>query len=442
MSSRLTESAMYRHAWTTPALDNVLGEDARLRSWLHILTTLAICQAELGIIPAEAAAGIRAHAKVEDLDLDFVAERTRTTSHSVLGLIEGLQRILPPEAREYIYYGITVQDLTDTWFGLAMRDVSAIVRADLVRVRAACVRLAREFRDTPMAGRTHGQSGSPISFGLKAATWADETSRNIDRLDQGLPRWAAGQLAGSTGGLAFFAAQGPPLRASLCAALGLADPGISWTATRDRIAEYGSTLSLISASLARVGNEIYELQRPEIAELGEPVNLAVVGSITMPHKRNPEFSEHLDTLSRVARAAAGGLADGVVSSHERDGRSWKAEWAFLPDVSLVTGKAAALAAELLEGLVVDPVAMRRNLGADATWASEQVLVQLSLRMGKHSAQALLQEIYAEGPDDLPARIAERSGVDVTTVLGWVSTPDISTAAAMTDAVIERESTHP
>ena len=187
---------MYRHAWTTPALDDVLGEEARLRSWLHILATLAECQVDLGIIPAQAAAGIRAHALVEDLDLDFVAERTRATSHSVLGLIEGLQRILPPESREYIYYGITVQDLTDTWFGLLMRDVSAIIRTDLLRVRAACLRLAREFRDTPMAGRTHGQTGSPISFGLKAATWADETSRNIDRLDQGVARWAVGQLAG------------------------------------------------------------------------------------------------------------------------------------------------------------------------------------------------------------------------------------------------------
>jgi len=438
MSSRLTESSMYRHAWTTPALDEVLGDDARLRSWLHILSTLAQCQADLGIIPADAAAGISDHAKVDDLDLDFVAERTRATSHSVLGLVDGLRRILPAEAREFIYYGITVQDLTDTWFGLVMRDVSAIVRSDLVRVRAACLRLAREFRDTPMAGRTHGQIGSPISFGLKAATWADETSRNIDRLDQGLPRWAVGQLAGSTGGLAFFADQGPPLRASFCQALGLADPGISWTATRDRIAEFGSTLSLISASLARVGNEIYELQRPEIAELGEPLNAQVVGSITMPHKRNPEFSEHLDTLSRVARAAASGLVDGVISSHERDGRAWKAEWAFLPDLSLATGKAAALAAELLEGLVVDPVAMRRNLGADAAWASEQILVQLSLRMGKHRAQALLQELYAESPHDLPARIVQRSGVDLVTVLGWMSVPDISTAAAMVDAVVARE----
>jgi adenylosuccinate lyase len=442
MTSRLTESSTYRHGWTTPALDAVLGEDARLRSWVRIIATLAECQAGLGIIPVSAAVAIAEDASADRLDLEAIAARTRESSHSVLGLIEGLQGMLPAEAREYVYFGITVQDLTDTWFGMVMRDVAAIVRADLLRVEAACLRLAHEHRETVMAGRTHGQVGSPITFGLKAATWADEAARNIDRLDEGVRRWAVAQLAGSTGGLAFFGEQGPGLRASFSAALGLGDPGVSWTSTRDRTAEFGATLGLVTGSLARIGNEIYELQRPEIAELSEPVNPAIVGSITMPHKRNPEYSEHLDTLFRVARAAAGGLMEGTAASHERDGRAWKAEWAFLPDVALAAGTAASLCAELVEGLVAHPDAMRRNLGDDASWASEQVLIHLSARLGKHRAQALLQTVFASGRADVALAIAESAAIDVADVRAWMSAPATATATAMADGVVARAGRRP
>jgi adenylosuccinate lyase len=442
MTSRFTESEMYRHSWTTPALDEILSEDARLRTWLRILATLAECQAGLGIIPAAAAAAIAEDSQSERLDLEAIAARTRESSHSVLGLIEGLQGMLPDQAREYVYYGITVQDLTDTWFGIVMRDVTAILRADLLRVKAACLRLAHEHRDTVMAGRTHGQIGSPITFGLKAATWADEASRNIDRLDEGVHRWAVAQLAGSTGGLAFFGEHGPPLRALFSAALSLGDPGISWTSTRDRTAEFGATLGLVTGALARIGNEIYELQRPEIAELSEPINSAVVGSITMPHKRNPEYCEHLDTLSRVARAAAGGLLEGTTASHERDGRAWKAEWAFLPDVALAAGTAASLCAELLEGLVVHPDAMLRNLSGESSWASEQVLVQLSVRLGKHRAQALLQAAFAVEGTDAARTIAESAAIDVADVRAWMSAPQTATATAMADAAVVRLGSRP
>src|SRR4029450_10243726 len=103
-----------------------------------------------------------------------------------------------------------------------------------------------------------------------------------------------------------------------------------------------------------------ELQRPEIGELSEAPSASTVGSITMPHKRNPEASEHLDTLGRIARAAAGVLVEGMVCGHERDGRAWKAEWAALPDLALAAGTAAALAPRLVGGGVVHAARRRRH----------------------------------------------------------------------------------
>jgi adenylosuccinate lyase len=439
VATRLTESSAYAHLWQTPALVEIFDERRRLQAWLDILVALAAAQAELGLIPAEAAAQVAGHARAERLDLDLVAAETRRTAHSTLGLIRGLQRLLPEPAREYVYYGATVQDVTDTWFGLVMRDVGALVRADLARAHATLLRLAAVHRDTVMAGRTHGQPGAPITFGFKAATWADEIGRHLVRLDEGAPRWAVGQLAGAVGVLGFFEPDGVALRRLFCARLGLGDPGISWTATRDRVAEFGGVLSLAAGTLARIGNEVYELQRPEIGELSEAPSEATVGSITMPHKRNPEACEHLDTLARIARAAAGMLAEGMVCGHERDGRAWKAEWVALPDVALAVGTAASLAADLVSGLVVHASRMRANLDrAGGRWASERVLAELSRRLGKHRAQEVLQEALASVPDgDLVDVLVARGVADPADLAEWVRVPAVGTAAAMVDAVVAR-----
>ena len=196
-----------------------------------------------------------------------MAEGTRATGHSTLGLIHALQRVLPSPAGDAIYLGATVQDLTDTWTSLAMRSVGGIRLARPVRPRGHAADLAERHRDTLMAGRTHGQPGAPTTFGWKAASWADELRRHLDRLHEGAPRWLVGQLGGGVGTLAAHGDRGLAVRRRFAAELGLADPGISWLTARDRVAEVASVLAMVTGTLARIGGEVYELQRPEIGEL-------------------------------------------------------------------------------------------------------------------------------------------------------------------------------
>jgi adenylosuccinate lyase len=421
-------------------LDRLFDERSRLQCWLDILAALARAQASLGIIGADSARLITEHADAGRLDLERIAAETRRTGHSTLGLIHELQRILPDPAREHVYYGATVQDVSDTWFGMVMRDVGALVAEKLWVLEGALLVLATTHRDTGMVGRTHGQPGAAITFGFKVAGWADELRRHQDRLAEGRGRWAVGQLAGAVGALGFYA-DGLEVRRRFCADLGLADPGISWLTSRDRIAEFGHLLAMVCATLARVGGEVYELSRPEIGELRETRPAGNVSSITMPHKRNPEGSEHLDTLSRLVRAHACLLLEGMDQQHERDGRGWKAEWVSLPEVCELTVTAVDLARSVIDGLEVNPAAMASNLSAGGEGMhSEQILSALSEVRGKHAAQELMAEVEASGAVDgqgWAAAVAARAGLEPSRVAAWESTPAVGAAAAMVDIVLSR-----
>lgn len=434
MAGHLIDSLVFGHQWSTPESREIFDEPARVRRWVEVVVALAGAEAELGIIPEESARRIATLAE-HDLDLPAIAERTRVTGHSTLGLIQVLQELLPGVAAEHVYYGATVQDVTDTAQSLEIRAVMRELWRDLHRIEDALITLAETHRDTPMVGRTHGQPGAPITFGFKVATWLDELGRGMERLARGRDRWAVGELGGAVGVLGFFGAEALPLRSAYCRRLGLAEPAISWLTTRDRLADFAQSVATVVTTLGRIANEVYALSRAEIAELREPTTAATVGSITMPHKRNPEVSEQVVTLARLVRAQAGVLTETMIGEHERDGRSWKTEWAVLPELAHYALAATAMARSLTAGLEVDADRMAANLAATGTASSERLLGVMSGRLGKHRAQALLHEAY---------RTSTATGRSLREVLAGAAEPEelavldgvhTGAAGAMTDAVL-------
>ena len=408
MGSHMTDSVLYGHLWGTDEMRGLFDERARVQSWLDILAALAAAQAEVGLVPTDAAEAIAGHADVGLLDLDEVAAETRATGHSTLGLIRCLGRLLPDSAADFVSYGATVQDVTDTWTALVLRDVAGIVDRDLARAIAAATDLAARHRDTLMPGRTHGQPGLPITFGFKAAGWAAELGRHRDRLTEGRPRWEKVQLGGALGTMEFWGDSALPLRQAFARRLGLAAPDLPWITARDGVAEFANMLALVTATLAKIGQEVYELQRPEIGELREPFTPGQYGSITMPHKRNPELSEHLVTLARLVRGNAGLAVEGMVAEYERDGRAWKTEWVLLPESCLYAGAALDMGNRLLAGLEVDADRMRRNLDAQGGYPlSEPVMRALAAKIGKPAAHQLVYEVALAG---------RQRGVDLRTAL--------------------------
>ena len=396
MSVHISDSAIFRNSWGTPELRALFDDTALTGGWIEVMVALAETQAEFGLIPSAAARQIADACRVVKLDGVFFAEVREDfecTHHSLLGLIRALQRRFPGDSGEWLCYGATVQDITDTHTARILVKVREEVQGELARIAVTLCELASRYRDTPMCGRTHGQPGVPITFGFKAAGWLDEVQRHRQRLKEVGTRIGVGQLAGGVGSLSSLGPEALTLQQRFLEKLGLAAPAISWTASRDRLAEWLNLLAMIAATADRIGHEIYNLQRPEIGELSEGFVPGTVGSITMPQKRNPEISEHLGTLSRTVRYQAAHMAENLVHDHERDGRSWKGEWAILPSACLSTGKALALLHDLLAHLEVHEERMRDNLLATKGFVhAERVMLALTAKLGKQSAHALVYRV--------------------------------------------------
>jgi len=402
MSVHISDSAIFRNSWGTPELRALFDDAALTAGWIEVMVELAETEAEFGLIPAAAASQLAIACRDVSLDDVFfteVREDFERTNHSLLGLIRALQRRCPGDSGEWLCYGATVQDITDTHTARILVKVRDIFADQLVRIATVLCGLARRYRDTPMCGRTHGQPGLPITFGFKAAGWLDEIQRHRQRLDEVGTRMGVGQLAGGVGSLSSFGPDALALQRRFLQKLGLTAPAVSWTASRDRLAEWLNVLALIAATADRIGHEIYNLQRPEIGEVCEGFVPGTVGSITMPQKRNPEIAEHLGTLARVVRYQATHMSENLVHDHERDGRAWKGEWVLLPGACLATGKALALLHDLLEHLEVNAERMRDNLLATKGFVqAEQVMLTLSPKLGKQRAHALVYRVAMEATE--------------------------------------------
>ncbi len=395
MSTTILDSVVYGSLWTSSTLTPLFEEAERTRALLEILAVLAEVEGEHGVVPIDAARGIAETCRSIVVEAAFLEELRRgreASGHSTAGLLRAVAGRCPAASGEWVHFGATVQDVTDTWLMSTLAAARRFFERQLSEIERSLSQMAAEHRDTVMLGRTHGQQGLPITFGFKVAGWAAEIRRHRTRLAELRPRLEVGQLAGGVGSLSALGPDGLAVQAAFCARLGLAAPDFTWTASRDVIAEWAFVLTLVCGTADRIGHEVYNLQRAEIGELSEASPAGAIGSLTMPQKRNPELSEHLGTLARIVRHQAACLAEGLVHDHERDGRSWKVEWHVVPELTLLAGRAVELLAALSNGLVVHADRMRRNVEATRGLVlSEALMLAVAARCGRETAHRLVHE---------------------------------------------------
>jgi 3-carboxy-cis,cis-muconate cycloisomerase len=329
------------------------------------------------------------------------------------------------EAGRYVHWGATTQDIMDTAVVLQIRDALALIDADLAELRDILVRLARRYRDTPMAGRTHLQQALPITFGYKAAVWLSMFDRHAGRLAQLRPRVLVGQLAGAAGTLASLGDRGLEVQQALMEELGLGVPAATWHVARDGLAEAVGFLGLLTGSLGKVAYDVMLMASTEVGEVREPFVAGRGASSTMPQKRNPISSELIVAAAKAVRNHAGLMLDAMVQDHERATGPWHAEWIALPESFVLTAGALQQAKFMLGGLVVDEARMRSNLGMTAGLiVAEAVMMGLAPHLGRNAAHDV---VYAA------CRIVERNGGRLADVLAGTS----EVSAALDPAALER-----
>ena len=390
MSVSPIDSSVYGDLFTTPAMRAVFSDEARLQRMLDVEAALARAQARLGLIPAAAGKEISAKAEIARFDLAEIGRGTALVGYPIVPLTKALSRACEGNAGRWVHWGATTQDIIDTALVLQVRDGLELIRDDLASIEAALADLARRYRDTPMAGRTHAQHALPITFGFKCALWLDPLQRHADRLARLRREIAVVQFGGAVGTLASLRADGIRVMTALAEELGLGAPPIAWHVARDRLAEVVSFLGLLTGSLGKIATDIALLMQAEIGEVAEPYQEGRGGSSTMPQKRNPIACEFILAGAKNVRQLVPVMLDAMVQDHERATGPWHAEWIALPQAFALTAGALHHARAILEGLVVDPERMRRNLGITRGMISaEAVMMALAPEVGREDAHHLV-----------------------------------------------------
>ena len=364
---------------------------AQLQAMLDVEAALAEAEADVGVVPAACVAPIKAAADADLYDRARLAEEAAGDGNPVIAVVRHLTARVAaadPVAARYVHWGATSQDVMDTGLALQLRDAVPAVAGHLRRAERAAAGLARRHADATMPGRTWLQQATPITFGLKAAGWADALGRTRRELEAALDRALALQLGGAAGTLAALGTRGLAVTDALAARLDLRPAATPWHAHRDRFAQLGCALGVASGAAGKIARDLSLLAQTEVGEAAEGATAGRGGSSTMPQKRNP-------VSASVALAAAGrtpglvaALLGAMVQEHERGLGGWQVEWDVLPELVLVTAGGTRATADALEGLSVDTGRMRANLGASGGGLlAEAVAMALAEAVGKHEGHA-------------------------------------------------------
>ena len=376
----------------------------RLARALKVEAALAATEAELGMIPREAAVGIEKAATLDHVSLARVDELERSLRHDVMAIVRALAEAAGPSGR-WVHYGATSADITDTALALELQESVRVLRGDLTELAKDLTAQARHHRGTPEIGRTHGQHGAPMSFGYKMAVSAAEILRHRRRLDELAPRLLVGKMAGALGTGAGFGPHAVAVESGVMKRLGIgADEAPTQIVGRDRIAEFTNFLALVASSAERIATEIRNLQRTEIAEVAEPFDEErQVGSSTMAQKRNPTVSENVTSLARLVRAFALPPMENMVQWHERDLANSANERIVLPHAILLTDDLLTKLSDVVRGLKVDPARMaaeiERTGGAAMT---ENLMLALTVKgLARAEAHEILRNLTRAAGDGAP-----------------------------------------
>jgi adenylosuccinate lyase/3-carboxy-cis,cis-muconate cycloisomerase len=399
MNVGMFESFVTGH-WFSSEAKRIWSDVATLQAWLDVEAALARAQAELGIIPADAAATIAAKADARCFDLKRLSDDIAFAQHPLVPVLRQFEALCGEPAAGFIHWGATTQNIFDTAASMQMLHTHRLLAGHLDMAIAALGKLALTHQATVMPGRTHGQHALPMTFGFKLAGWIDELDRDRERLNQRLAASFTACMGGAIGTFAAMAGMGRKVEARMAEQLGLTPAGLPMRSSYDRASDYIAALGLLAGTAQKIAQDVVFMQRTEIGEAAEAFHLGKVGSSTMAQKRNPSTAQLLTSLARMLRARVPVALEAMVRIDEGDSSASNVTDTLLPEVAIIATSIAETLGTLTQGLVVHPEAMHRNLElTKGLIVSEAVMMRLTQRMGRHQAHHLLYEAAQRAQSD-------------------------------------------
>src|SRR5262249_28872324 len=386
MNATAIDSAVFRNIFSTEPMRHVFSDENRIQKYLDFEAALARAQARLGIIPQNACDEIVKHCFVAQFDMAKIRSQTERIGYPVLPVVQQLVALCKDGLGEWCHWGATTQDITDSATIMQIREALALIAQEIAGISDARAGRAKKHRDTPMAGRSNLQQAVPITFGYKMATMLAGFERQKQRLAELRARVLVFEFGGAAGTLSSLGRDGLKVQVELAKELGLAQPEIAWHTVRDRIAEVGCFLGLVTGLCGKIALDVKLIIQTEVEEVFEPFHEGRGSSSTMPQKRNPISSVYVTALTSVVRQHGAARLDAMVEDHERATGPWEIEWIVLPEIFSLSAGALAQTRFLLTGLQVDEKRMRANLDITrGLIVSEAVMMGLGPHLGRQYA---------------------------------------------------------
>ena len=376
------------------AIKEVFGETSKLQYLLDVEAALARAHAAVGNISKKAADEISKKASVKYVTVKRVNEIEKEIRHDIMAVTKALSEVCSGDAGKSVHLGATSYDIVDTANALQFAAATDLIKAEVREMRVTLVGLAKEYKNTIMAGRTHGQYSIPITFGLKMAVYAMEVDRHLERLHECKSRLLVGKMSGAVGSGAAMGKHALKIQELVMADLKLGtEEAATQIVGRDRYIELLSVLANIASSMEKFATEIRNLQRSEIGEVSEAFEAKKqVGSSTMPQKRNPILCEQICGLARVIRSFIIPAYENAIQWHERDLCNSSSERFILPHSLIMTDWIVFQMNKVFKSLQVYPERMRENLeNSKGLPMAEAVMTKLVEKgMGRGDAHELIR----------------------------------------------------
>jgi 3-carboxy-cis,cis-muconate cycloisomerase len=387
--------------FASEAMRAAFSDRALLQAMLDFEAALARAEARTGVIPDSAVRPICDACRADLYDIAAIGRAAALAGNPAIPLVKALNAAVREDARAWVHWGGTSQDVIDNALVLLMRQGLRLLLGDVRAAMTALAATTEGHRATPMAGRTWLQQALPVTFGFKTAGWLAALCAASSGLRRAISDDLALQFGGAAGTLAALGGDGLKVRQALAEELTLAEPAIAWHADRTRFAAIACALGTLSGTLSKIATDVLLLMQTEVGEAFEPAASGKGGSSTMPHKRNPVGAAAIRANHRRIAGLTSTMLMAMEGEHERGAGGWSAEWETLRELFCLAGGSAAHMRIIAEGLEVVPERMRANL--DATLGlplAESLMMALAPKIGRmqahHRVEAASKRAVAEG----------------------------------------------